>query len=884
MADAVRPRNCWFFVITELVGKYEFSLGYKYADGSVSFFSAAGRTASLKTPWDPPVSCEFRVVMKKGEESQYFRFVSPKGDNQNLKVKILNNLFAGGNDFTRRCTAMVIDKKYELLAMYISLLVKSRGFTHHREDLHGDTGVRLDGKGLDEDALKDKGGSIEEMLEFKSFAEKAAFGVSQSKLDAIDKIVEMSGTGSKRKDQPESDGGPKAKVNKLEARLDAKRKEIKDEEGVEKAFVDSFVGRADVKIENISISKTLCFKLNPFKVDGIAREMKSRFDPSKIHLTVAPAEPEKFDPKRLAENKYVVVAGNHSLAALKQLDKTGHMRNLVSMGEGLVNCYIVNTKNPAVICYGTLRSNDLDAKFAREPTVHDLLFVFNTLKAALNLEEAIKVVMRYAALLAIGPDEVTALKKICSWEPDTFANLLNVVQIFEKYETIDSKNHGNQARLLRGEPMPLSKVLFKRLAKVDTHYFDENVQSILDKQLALKDLVTNFETLKEHDRLVEIILQLTGYQSIAELRILFPGPGNFEMEDILEYRGATTGPKGNTKGEKLENHCKSVLSQQSTGKQSVISFEVIEDSKVSVTMNDFTLVVVNMKTDDMNEVMEVFACILKSEGKDKLKSVLILFGSEIGQSSALSYIRNQKLPGGCLVSQILFDSVSSRKVDGKVHENLKFGILISKTEIVAPPLAIYNQDLSNLKNVVSKICPPGGSVAYVSEGDLPLIRIHNIENSSRNVTYFADDKTIKSFKASLAKERFSEVDESEEEIQNSSNEAMAVTPRRFDEECKSQDGPPSDNNTTENFSESEEDASGSDFENKEDVYNFNSEAEFDKKINATIQGYGQLIQDMDKMADDIKKDNADGTVDEEKGIVDDKDCLSRSSSTSAVKY
>ena len=93
-----------------------------------------------------------------------------------------------------------------------------------------------------------------------------------------------------------------------------------------------------------------------------------------------------------------------------------------------------------------------------------------------------------------------------------------------------------------------------------------------------------------------------------------------------------------------------------------------------------------------------------------------------------------------------------------------------------------------------------------------------------------------------------------------------------------------DNNTTENFSESEEDASGSDFENKEDVYDFNSEAEFDKKINATIQGYGQLIQDMDKMAADIKEDNADGTVDEEAGIVDDKDCLSRSSSTSAVKY
>ena len=79
------------------------------------------------------------------------------------------------------------------------------------------------------------------------------------------------------------------------------------------------------------------------------------------------------------------------------------------------------------------------------------------------------------------------------------------------------------------------------------------------------------------------------------------------------------------------------------------------------------------------------------------------------------------------------------------------------------------KDLLNLKNVVSKIC-----VAYVSEGDLLLIKIHNIEFSSRNITYFADDKTKKSFKANLAKERFSEVDESEEEVLNSSNLAMAA--------------------------------------------------------------------------------------------------------------
>ena len=172
MAEPVRPRNRWFFVITELAGKFEFSLGYKYADGTISYFSAAGRTATHKVPWDPPVSCEIRVLMRKGKECDYFRFLSAKGDNQNLNVKLLNNLFAGGNDFTRRCTAMVIDKKLELLALYISLLVKSKGFTHHREDLHTDTGMRFDGKGINEQNVKEKGGNVEDFLEFKCFAER----------------------------------------------------------------------------------------------------------------------------------------------------------------------------------------------------------------------------------------------------------------------------------------------------------------------------------------------------------------------------------------------------------------------------------------------------------------------------------------------------------------------------------------------------------------------------------------------------------------------------------------------------------------------------------------------------------------------------------------
>ena len=413
-------------------------------------------------------------------------------------------------------------------------------------------------------------------------------------------------------------------------------------------------------------------------------------------------------------------------------------------------------------------------------------------------------------------------------------------------------------------------------AKVDIEYFDDNVQSVLDKHVSLKDLVTNFEGLKEYQRLMELILQLTEHQSMEELKTLFPG--QFEMENITKYKGALIGPKVNDQGEDLEDYCKSVLSKRPSDKKSVVCFEVLDSKANENGLEDFDVAVINRKTDDMDEVIEVVNVVVKSS---KLKTVLILFGSELDQSSALSYIRNQQLPSQFVVTQILFDSINVKKVARGIHENLKFGILINKNEIVVPPLAMYNQGLSNLKNVVSKICPPGGSVAYVSESDLPLVKLHSNEKGSRNITYFAVEKTIKAFQVRLAKERHSKEGESEDSEENSQRSPVESTEdvEESTDEKK---------NELENFSTSEDSEDGEDDDSKSDheegdVYDFKSEAEFDKKINETLEGYGKLIQDMDEMAEDIKKDKV-SVDDKEASILDNDEGLSRTSSTSKVMY
>ena len=202
-AAPVRSRNSWFFLITQLEGTFEFSLGYKYSDKTVSFFSAAKRNSVIKPPWDPPVKCQFRVTSGKEGQIQWFRFENKHGGNQHLKISLLNNLFTGETDFARMCTSMVINKKPELLAMYMTLLPHSKGFCHHREDLHQPNGIRKDGEGIEEQGLQLNGGSLETYLEFKEMAEKAAFAVSISKSEAISKIVECNGS---KKRENQSDG------------------------------------------------------------------------------------------------------------------------------------------------------------------------------------------------------------------------------------------------------------------------------------------------------------------------------------------------------------------------------------------------------------------------------------------------------------------------------------------------------------------------------------------------------------------------------------------------------------------------------------------------------------------------------------------------------
>ena len=69
---------------------------------------------------------------------------------------------------------------------------------------------------------------------------------------------------------------------------------------------------------------------------------------------------------------------------------------------------------------------------------------------------------------------------------------------------------------------------------------------------------------------------------------------------------------------------------------------------------------------------------------------------------------------------------------------------------------MYNTSVTSVTN---RLCPPGGTVAFVSEADLPIVSVHS-NDLSRCVEYLAPERVIRSFKGQLEKEKLFDIPDS----------------------------------------------------------------------------------------------------------------------------
>jgi hypothetical protein len=428
-------------------------------------------------------------------------------------------------------TSLFVEDKKRLIANYLSATQCSKNFVHY-DERHDDDGICYDGKGVTLAEVENNGGSLTELRDFIKVAEEnATFGDT-----AQDAFAEVFKSGENEKKRKSDSVG--TKPTKKASIVINERTELEDPDGLEKKFQNSYMGVAWISLDNISVSKELNIKPNIYRVCKIKESLKFKYDPSQTVVVVAPEEDtERLDLKNL-DQKFIVVQKVHTLAAFKDLDQTGEFEKLTGHSKRKVLCYVVNTRSLSLLRYGNMRANDISNKFARKTFPQDLLHVFETLSAKDSTVNSLKVVERMAKIGRVGPNEATALRKLCKWKQSAFRCLMEVINIYEIYETLDLKSSGNTGRISRGEKLCMPNIVFNNLAKVEEAYFEANFHLIVSKKMSLKSLVDESLKNKEVQKVYGVLGQIAGYQAIEALQQEYPG--KFDVNVVEKFSTRTS--------------------------------------------------------------------------------------------------------------------------------------------------------------------------------------------------------------------------------------------------------------------------------------------------------------------------------------------------------
>ena len=752
---ARRPKNAWFLFPSTVGDKFQIDIGYKSGTGKIGLYSASPQSATVKAPWGPPTKCEF--IVRRTTESEVVReFKFSNGRNQTVAFDeiILNHVECGVNRFTRKLVSLCVKGHKKLLAKYVTLAQHAEGFIHHRDVEHDQLGLTLDGSGIGEAELEGLGGSLDEYKQFINLVKDNARDAIGKNCESVEEANEKGDGRKKRKSNNSGEQGlKKSKVNIVN---DNEKKELEDMGGLEKQFKQCYIGYANIPLANLTVASELKEIVNMIRVYGIVSSIRSRYDPSQTVLVVCPEDDTAPpDLENLGEQKFMVVQKIHTFLAFEELSKKGEFRKLTGHESGTVLCYVLNTHSSALIRYGSIRGNEIASKYARRTYPQDLLHVFGILVKKESRVGALKVVDRMSRLSRVGPDESCSISKLCKWSEAGFSVLMEVISKFEDYETCDLRSaSGNVGSIARCEKQKMTNAVFNKLAKCDEKHFVQESDKVMTGTISLRSVIEEYQTVVEIEKVFAVLSQLSGFVNKNEIMLQYPG--KFENAILSKFIGAEIKDgKKNDQASLLSDYWEKSIKQTSDEYVDPVSFEEIDETKELVDKNydfdSFDFVILNLKEAQSDLCMKVMKDVTKSPRV--FVAAMMLFPSEKLQFENLSCLRSMCLGDmeKLKIVPIYFTNMK-QKSDGKMCENMDFGILFGKFSVLLPPLKRAYSNLDNLNDIVKKICPPKSTVAMVTDQRLKVIKVHS-SDLEQTVKYFGSPTDLSKFKDHLRKDK-----------------------------------------------------------------------------------------------------------------------------------
>ena len=299
---------------------------------------------------------------------------------------------------------------------------------------------------------------------------------------------------------------------------------VNSKSGLEANFQKGILGFEQIDAEKITTHKgVINEKLDRNKIESLKRLLNSQFDPKLSVVTVAPcvktaAEYDKTNP----DVTYKVLEGRHLFTAMKELYSEG--KSFKGLEEGKVMVVVLN--NPGVIAanYANFRQRHLSDQYTSEIHIQDFVKLFKRINDVIkDRNQAVEIVKNSMITFNFHKDDVTALCRIAKWAEHNVSKLIEILDFFENFQSLDSeKKKKSNAQLMKsGRKLPVPKLTFHRVAKMKEENLLEIGQQFLDREITLTDLATwslNLSKLDEvKQQCLEIAQEVVGRDDVYDV-------------------------------------------------------------------------------------------------------------------------------------------------------------------------------------------------------------------------------------------------------------------------------------------------------------------------------------------------------------------------------
>ena len=362
-------------------------------------------------------------------------------------------------------------------------------------------------------------------------------------------------------------------------------------------------------------------------------------------------------------------------------------------------------------------------------------------------------------------EDLTALQRIINWEEEQFDCLLEVLQQFSRYDTLDSVEAAvkHSAKVMRGELLPLPKVLFKKISTIDPDIFQQHCHEVKDKTDTLSGFIDRIRLSMARFETWKVIQEVTK-SDMEELVKRFPG--KLEDDVIDKFEGVEI-KKNKRLKEELESYVNSLLTKSSGV---LVEAESIESFK-SNQLAQFDLRVFLANSYSQEDPTSLVQNI--QDIKEMRVGTNIFLSHNVEDESILNSVASEIQVENC--RSLYFKTEPDSKSE-EIVENLLVAVLMSDKPLPKDLKRFQGNLESELEELVLKICHPEDKVLFVLPDAKQIVRID--KSGTVSVKYVVKRSAVKRLSKLISQK------ESKEDVTNMDKEVGEDMEKEKDESAE----------------------------------------------------------------------------------------------------